>query len=508
MIALLLLSLVRPGSPFLHLPAKPTFNLASEPPERNRDAETISNTGDLYMAQLKLDSAIRKRAFLTGDDEVSQATFKDPRVGELLETEAANNPNLKRMRAQESERDLEMKQIVMEGLADSLRTIKADDDVKQVSYRERLAQAKRKRSGDAREEVVQQVAQPVAQPVVQEMVAPVVQQVEDVVAPEVKQVSYREKLEQAKREKEGQVTPTEVREVVETEEAPVTLTEVREVDETKEAPIVVADEAHKKLRLLQGLLFKHRGGVGFGAGRLKGPEVARLQSTLGEVADMLHSEIDAPEPILANVEPPVVAPPTPLAPLLANVEPRVVAPVAPQAPVPPAPVPDTPPAPVATQTTPASQESILEAMNFAASAMETYKLAPPQAQSSLTGMVKTALLSVLSSIEPPTLQAPACPVKPPPALQTPVCPVKPPPAPEALQSFSEIAADMDFRPPVTVAESSNSLDTLKQVQAKLSAVAGSGPSGLNLEKLDARQARDLAGELDDARRILLDELDL
>lgn len=503
MIAVLLLSLVDPSSPFLHVPRKTTFRLAEKPQGRNPDADTIANTGDLYMAQLKLDSKIRKKAFLAGDNEKAQEQFKDPRVHALLETEAANNPNLKRMRAAtpDGERKAEeMTHLMM----NSMRAPKADSDVKQTSYRDKLAQAKSKRTGHVREAV----AQPVAKPVAQEIMAPAVQEVEDAAALEVKQVNYREKLEQAKRKKEAE------------KEGPVTVAEVRESEEAKEAPAVGEDEARQKVRLLQGLLLKHRGGVGFGAGRLKGPEAARLQGTMEEMADILRSELDAPEPALANVEPPVALEPpppqipqTPPAPLLSNVQPRVVAPVPVPPPVPaPAPVAAAPPAPVAIQTTPASQESIVEAMNFAASAMETYKLAPLQARSSLTGMVKSALLTVISSIEPPALVE-----EPPSPLAAPVCPVQiqPPPvspattpAPNPPQSFSEIASNMDFQPPAAVPDSSAaSLEALKRVEEKLSAVAGSGPSGLNLESLDEDQARDLVGELDSVRQILLDELD-
>jgi hypothetical protein len=50
---------------------------------RNRDADSIANTSDLYFAQLKKDSSIRQRAFFYGDDDIADAVFADPAVKEI-----------------------------------------------------------------------------------------------------------------------------------------------------------------------------------------------------------------------------------------------------------------------------------------------------------------------------------------------------------------------------------------------------------------------------------------
>jgi hypothetical protein len=50
---------------------------------RNRDADTISNTADLYFAQLKRDSSVRTIARYTGDIEKANAVFEDEGVIEL-----------------------------------------------------------------------------------------------------------------------------------------------------------------------------------------------------------------------------------------------------------------------------------------------------------------------------------------------------------------------------------------------------------------------------------------
>ena len=50
------------------------------------------------------------------------------------------------------------------------------------------------------------------------------------------------------------------------------------------------DDIRRSLRTLMGLILKHRGGIGFGGGFLKGPDVARFQTTLVEVKEILAKE--------------------------------------------------------------------------------------------------------------------------------------------------------------------------------------------------------------------------
>jgi hypothetical protein len=61
---------------------------------RNRDADTIANTADLYFAQLKRDSTVRTIARYTGDLEKANAVFQDPGVEELNNL-IKTNPYLK-----------------------------------------------------------------------------------------------------------------------------------------------------------------------------------------------------------------------------------------------------------------------------------------------------------------------------------------------------------------------------------------------------------------------------
>jgi hypothetical protein len=50
---------------------------------RNKDADTIQNTADVYFAQLKRDSTVRGVARLRGDDQEANAVFKDEKIEEL-----------------------------------------------------------------------------------------------------------------------------------------------------------------------------------------------------------------------------------------------------------------------------------------------------------------------------------------------------------------------------------------------------------------------------------------
>ena len=70
---------------------QPQFQDPGRPVGRNKDADQIANTSDMYFAQLKLDSKIRKRAFLSGDYQTSNKVFDDERVQKLPE-ELQKNP--------------------------------------------------------------------------------------------------------------------------------------------------------------------------------------------------------------------------------------------------------------------------------------------------------------------------------------------------------------------------------------------------------------------------------
>lgn len=57
---------------------------------RNRDADAIQNTADVYFAQLKRDSTVRGIARIRGDDDTANAVFKDPKIEELKDLISVN----------------------------------------------------------------------------------------------------------------------------------------------------------------------------------------------------------------------------------------------------------------------------------------------------------------------------------------------------------------------------------------------------------------------------------
>jgi len=75
-------------------PRQARTDRAGRPLGRNRDADSISNTADLYFAQLKRDSSVRGMARLRGDDEEAQQVFGDEGIKEL-ESLIVENPYLK-----------------------------------------------------------------------------------------------------------------------------------------------------------------------------------------------------------------------------------------------------------------------------------------------------------------------------------------------------------------------------------------------------------------------------
>jgi len=77
------------AAPAQERPSKPGKKVG-----RNRDADTIANTADLYFAQLKRDSTVRTIARYEGDQERANAVFEDEGVKEL-EGMLQANPYLK-----------------------------------------------------------------------------------------------------------------------------------------------------------------------------------------------------------------------------------------------------------------------------------------------------------------------------------------------------------------------------------------------------------------------------
>ena len=110
---------------------------------RNRDSDMISNSGDVYMAQLKRDSTTRNLARYAGDDAKANAVFHDAGIQDIQGPE--ENPYLKERR--ERERDM------LETVPEEMLLFQEYDETsggnganvagqnQQISYRDRLRQA-------------------------------------------------------------------------------------------------------------------------------------------------------------------------------------------------------------------------------------------------------------------------------------------------------------------------------------------------------------------------------
>jgi hypothetical protein len=115
---------------------------------RNRDADTISNTADAYLARLKRDSTTRNFARYAGDENKANAVFHDPSIADIQPPEM--NPYLEERR--QRERDLietvpEEMLIFQEYNEDATKN-KGNMSYSGISYKDRVAQRKARRSSN------------------------------------------------------------------------------------------------------------------------------------------------------------------------------------------------------------------------------------------------------------------------------------------------------------------------------------------------------------------------
>ena len=208
-------------------------------------------------------------------------------------------------------------------------------------------------------------------------------------------ISYKDRLKQV-REKRNPVAaaaPVTPQPAVETAPEPVQPAPQQPVVEAAAPaqPVEVAapqqpasvappspEEMRTKIRTLMGLILKHRGGPGFGAGRLKGPEIDRFESSLEEISALLREEAmqTAPQEV-----PMMTVPQTPPAPA---------------APVTEAPAQSLQASPAAPDT-PATMDQIDSAIACIEGAITMYKNSPPEIRESVVITLRAALLSAVNT---------------------------------------------------------------------------------------------------------------
>lgn len=134
------------------------------------------------------------------------------------------------------------------------------------------------------------------------------------------------------------------------------------------------EEGKKKIRTLMGLLLKHRGGPGFGKGRLKGGEIDQFENLLQEVTVMLREE--AGQCMVSN--------PTNNHPVPQQVMAR------------PPPEPLAPPAAPATPADPSQLDSMIACVE---GAITMYKNSPAELKSSVLVTLRAALASAITTCD-------------------------------------------------------------------------------------------------------------
>ena len=467
----------------------------------NADAYAVSNTADVYFAQLKQDSRVRKRAWLSGDRESANQVFTDPSVKEIKDS-WVDNPYTKEKNIQEARAEIEG--------AVRMQLGGDDDDQKYtsgVSYKQKLEQMKSKRGGGSAAPVqasTPQQTQPVVstppQPV---QVAPPVPKVEQPPVPKMEQPPAAPVQQPPMQQPPAPVKPQTV--------TPPSMASPTRSEATTEEALPGAlseDEKRRELRTLQGLLLKQRGGPGFGAGRLREAETHRLESTLEKVVGILRSEdadfIAGTPAAAVDSPPPVAQAPKPVQP---------VQPAKPAQPMqPPAPVqPVAPAQPIQSQSAPAPVQSEIDPMTGSIACVEAvlkmYQDASPSERQTMMIPLREALMAAASGANKVIAEA---------ELKAHKATMEAGP-PETAPSLQQNAPMMGFPTTYAVTKpdpsetetaaapaSDDNLTKLNNAYDALTDAQGSGKLGL--KNLSGYEAAALANKVESMRGVLLDEL--
>jgi len=504
---------------------------------RNPDADKIANTSDLYFAQLKRDSTVRTIGRIQGNEEVSEAVFQDKGIKEL-DGLLLSNPHLKGR--QDEEKKL-LDSVPDQFIAPYFRSDEMEEEEKTsagISYKQKLEERRKKKAGAA--------SAPAPAPAPKEEVAEVTQVVEPPPAPEPEPEPEPVVVEVS--------TPAPVQPEPEQEVVVPQASTTPPLPTPKEAPAPVVEEPRpvivtssddvrqQNLRTFMGLILKHRGGPGFGKGRLKGPDVDLFEGLVDEVTNMLRDEARNAAPV---AETPVSASP---AVVEATPVPAPAAVAAPEAP--PAASGNAEPANIDStiaciegaitmynNSPPAIRQSVLVTLQAALQAavdtcnvalagqpappiaagpdasvegmvaciegaVTMYKNSPPALKGSVLVTLRMALMSAVETcnvvLSSGQVAAPPASVAPPPAVQAP--PPAQPAAPVAAATIPEPPAPAK---PVELDRNSKALEKLYEV---VQSASGDGKLGLRSD-LTADEASALADELVGMRTILMQELE-
>jgi len=266
----------------------------------NVDSYEISNTADVYLAQLKRDTLVRNKARFEGDADTANRPLEEEGVQAIkgvLSEELIDQRRKQRENESDAMNDYDenTKETMIEARDAMRREQEGENEEKVdvtnagVSYRQKLEEAKKKRDLDIG---------------TTSTIAPEQQQVAVQAPPSDTVVSEEiSSMQTQLSTPDPTTTTTPVENEVDT--LPVPQPDNAEipshtlpinVDETavKPAPApssLDTEETRRMVRTLMGLILKHRGGPGFGSGRLKVNEQERMEGMFEDVLTMLKGEI-------------------------------------------------------------------------------------------------------------------------------------------------------------------------------------------------------------------------
>lgn len=263
---------------------------------RNAQAYEVNNSADVYFAQLKRDSKVRIDARKAGDSATANAPFEDEGVQALKgllsdELVQSRRENMERSGGEfETSRDEMLMPQHFEADEDDV-----DKTFTGVSYKERLMQAK-KNNAQAKEPAS---ATP---PPATATTAP-----SDFV-PKVQPITFASPSTDA-----SPSTPPPADEATKATNNAVETSESKPnfalpmTDESEMEPIAApsmedSEENRRSVRTLMGLLLKHRGGPGFGHGRLNEVEGKKLEDGAAEVMALLNQELGGETSLSTDVD--------------------------------------------------------------------------------------------------------------------------------------------------------------------------------------------------------------
>ena len=246
----------------------------------NKDVYEIQNTADVYFAQLKRDSSVRQKARNDGDVNVANSVFADVGV------KALNNyisPELLKQRREQvaaggGEFETSRDEMIIP-YADDEEEV--DKSYTGISYKQKMLEMKKKKSGQKGARATTQAAlEP--EPIVESKPAVVlpVQTAPVVAAKPIPEMVEEPELIEKEEKESGEGQPNFALQVTEDlDDSPIRAPSMED-----------SEESRRSIRTLMGLVLKHRGGPGFGAGRLKEAEAQKLTDAISEVMALLKTE--------------------------------------------------------------------------------------------------------------------------------------------------------------------------------------------------------------------------